>query len=98
MEQQQHYLPPNNISEQLFRKDLEHCIPPLHDKNFKPAPCCTDDKMLREWFIKNPIERWDDKRNSMFGQGFDLCLEDAFFKQCMMSQKFNYMSGNNKLK
>jgi len=90
-------LPPANISENLFRQDLEQCIPPMNDKNFKPAPCCDEDRILRNWFVKNPTNRWGDKRNSLNGQGFDLCNNNAFFKQCMMSQHFKYLSGNNKL-
>lgn len=90
------YLPANNISQQLFQSTLANCITPL-GSNQPPSPCCAGDTKLEKWFLRNPTNLWNAASNYNGTQGFDKCNNDAFIKQCLLSQRYTYISGNNSL-
>jgi len=85
-------LPANNISQQLFYKQLPNCM------GNQPDPCCTNDLELQHFYRKVPVNLWNTGSNFQGGPPFSDCTEDAFFQQCMLSQYYNYLSGNNRLK
>ena len=87
------YLPANNISQQLFQNTLANCTVPLGSSQ-KPAPCCASDTKLEKWFLRNPTNLWNSATNYNGGQGFSKCSNDAFIRQCMLSQHYKYLSHN----
>jgi hypothetical protein len=90
-------LPANNISQQLFYKQLPDCDNRFGQPDFKPAPCCGRDLSLGLWYKKAPTNLWNTASNYQGGPGFSSCTDDAFTKQCFLSQYFNYLSKNNEL-
>lgn len=82
-------LPANNVSQQLFYSNLPDC-------NVNPEPCCTNDLALQSWYNKTPKSLWNTATNYEGGPGFNSCTDTAFFRQCLMSQRYNYISNNNK--
>jgi len=81
-------LPANNIAQQLFQKNLTSC-------SQNPQPCCNRDILLGLWYKKAPKNLWNTATNYQGGPPFDLCTDNAFEKQCFLSQYFNYLSKNN---
>lgn len=84
-------LPSNNISQRLFYK----LMPPCKENSTKP--CCIRDQELQTFYKKAPKNLWNTTTNYEGGPPFDNCTDDAFFKQCMISQYYNYLSKNNTL-
>lgn len=86
-------LPANNISQKLFYTLLPNC-----QKSAGPvSPCCTRDLRLQSFYEKSPRNLWNSATNYQNGPGFSRCTDDAFFKQCMLSQYYTYLSKNNVL-
>ena len=79
-----HYLPSNNLSQQLYQTQTKDCPNLLWDA----TPCCYKSHKLGEWFTSAPVNT----------STITPCIEDAFVKQCLLSQHYTYLSGNNKLK
>ena len=90
-------LPPNNVSQQLYNAVLPNCIPPAGSKNFTAPKCCNQGRKLQQWFEGTPRNLWNTASNWEGGQAFGACTEEAFVKQCLMSQHFSYLSKNNSL-
>jgi hypothetical protein len=84
-------LPANNISQQLFQHLLPNCI------SQTPAPCCSNDLRLQTFYKAAPQNLWNTATNYQGGPGFNNCTDDAFAKQCFLSQYYNYLSTNNQL-
>ena len=91
-------LPSNNISQKLFQSQLPNCEKPLTaDASWQPSPCCLGQHKLGAWYDSAPINQWNSAGNHEGGPPFNKCADDAFVKQCLLSQHFNYLSGNNML-
>lgn len=88
-------LPANNISQQLFYKVLPDCNNTFGQADFQPAPCCTRDLILNNWYKKAPKNLWNTASNYQGGPGFNACTDNALAKQCFLSQYYNYLSKNN---
>lgn len=84
-------LPANNISQQLFYNTLPQC------NRENPNSCCNNDAMVQRFYNKTPENLWNVATNYQGGPGFNRCTDDALFKQCLMSQYYNYLSKNNTL-
>jgi hypothetical protein len=84
-------LPANNISQQLFFKQLPNC------ESNNPAPCCSRELSLENWYKSAPQNIWNTVSNYQGGPPFSACTDDAFVKQCFLSQYYNYLSKNNTL-
>lgn len=84
-------LPSNNISQQLYDKDLPNC------SGNRPAGCCKNDLELGLWYKKAPVNLWNTASNYQGGPPFSSCTDDAFTRQCFLSQYYNYLSKNNVL-
>lgn len=87
-------LPANNISQQLFYKQLPNC---QKTANQTPAACCANDLRLESFYNKTPVNLWNTATNYQGGPGFNRCTDDALFKQCLLSQYYTYLSKNNSL-
>lgn len=90
-------LPSNNISQKLFYQIMPQCQKRGQDQNFVPAPCCALDTSLMSFYKKTPTNLWNTATNYQGGPGFNRCTDEALFKQCMLSQYYNYLSKNNTL-
>lgn len=91
-------LPANNISQKLFQSQLPNCEKPLGaPSSWEPSPCCLKAHKLGEWYDSAPINQWNVAGNNEGGPPFNKCTEDAFMKQCFLSQHYTYLSGNNTL-
>lgn len=90
-------LPANNIAQQLFYKVLPDCNNHFGQPNYQPTPCCARDLQLGLWYKKSPTNLWNTATNYQGGPPFNSCIDDAFVKQCFLSQYFNYLSKNNTL-
>lgn len=90
-------LPANNISQQLYYKELPQCNKGFGESNFQPQPCCKRNLELGQWYKKTPQNIWDTASNYEGGPGFDSCTDIAFARQCFLSQYYNYLSKNNVL-
>lgn len=90
-------LPANNISQQLYYKNLPDCDNRFGQDNFRPAPCCTRDLILNNFYKRAPKNIWNTASNYQGGPGYSACTDDAFVKQCFLSQYYNYLSKNNTL-
>ena len=88
-----HYFPSSNISEVLYRENLQQCINPLGSKVETLPKCCDNQLKLNKFFKQAPKNLW----NTAPGQDNDKCINDAFIKQALMSSHYNYLSGNNSL-
>lgn len=90
-------LPANNISQQLFYKQLPNCQKPYGENgsSFTPAPCCMRDIQLNDYYRKAPVNLWNSATNYQGGPGFSRCTDDALLKQCFLSQYYTYLSKNN---
>lgn len=84
-------LPAYNLSQKLFYSQLPQC-----DKK-EPDSCCSDTFRLNRWYESSPQNLWNQVRSSTGGPPSDNCIQKAFYQQCLMSQHYNYLSGNNKL-
>lgn len=90
-------LPANNIGQQLFFRDLPNCTNRFGQPNFKPANCCTRDQQLQSWYNKTPQNLWNSASNYEGEPPFSACTDDAYARQCFLSQYYNYLSKNNQL-
>lgn len=90
-------LPANNISQKLFQLTMPNCNKPYEDNNFVPAPCCTNDLRLQQYYKKTPRNLWNTATNYQGGPAFSRCTDNALFRQAMLSQYYTYLSGNNSL-
>ena len=91
-------LPSNNISQKLFESQLPNCEKPLNaPSDWAPSPCCLKAHKLKGWYTSAPVNAWNEAGNHEGGPPFNSCTEDAFIKQCLLSQHFTYLSGNNTL-
>lgn len=90
-------LPDNNISQKLFYQMIPQCQKQYGQKDFTPAPCCTRSEVLGTFYKKTPQNLWNTATNYQGGPGFNRCTDDALFRQCMLSQYYNYLSKNNTL-
>ena len=91
-------LPADNVSQKLFQSQLPNCDKPYGaPSTWEPSPCCFKANKLGEWYDSAPVNMWNAAGNGEGGPPFNNCTEDAFVKQCFMSQHYNYLSGNNKL-
>ncbi len=90
-------LPANNISQKLYYENLPNCEQRYDDKGNQvpPAPCCQRDLNLQSYYKKSPKNIWNAATNYQRGPGFSSCTDNAFLKQCMMSQYYTYLSKNN---
>jgi len=86
-------LPASNISQQLFNAQLPQCMKP----NVQQPECCANEDILNSFYKKTPVNLWNTASNFQGGPPFNQCTDDALFQQCMLSQYYNYLSGNNKL-
>lgn len=85
----QHKLPANNISQQLFFKQLPQC----HYRAEMSEPwCCRAQIKTSNYYNKTPYNLWKDV-NLPTNQ----CTDQAFQKQAFLSQHYNYLSKNNTL-
>lgn len=84
-------LPANNISQQLYFKQLPQCN--YNDPAHSPS-CCTTGSKVQSYYQKTPQNLWKDVRGVV---GTNQCTDDAFAKQCFLSQYYNYLSENNTL-
>lgn len=82
-------LPANNISQKLYFSQLPNCTGSI------PAPCCERDTKLEKWYKVAPENLWNTATNYQGGPPFSTCTDDAFLKQCFLSQYYNYLSKNN---
>jgi len=91
-------LPANNISQKLFDSQLAQCNKPYGSPpSWQPSPCCSKSLKLGEWYQSAPVNLWNTVGNDEGGPGFDSCNQQAYIKQAMLSQHYNYLSGNNTL-
>ena len=90
-------LPANNVSQQLFNRDLPNCDNRYNQPNFKAPACCGRDQSVQKWYREAPSNLWNTASNYQGGPGFSACTDTAFARQCFLSQYYNYMSKNNVL-
>jgi hypothetical protein len=89
-------LPASNISQKLFESQLPNCERSLGaPADWQPSPCCLKSIKLGSWYDSAPVNLWNTAGNHEGGPPSNNCTEDAFLKQCFLSQHFNYLSGNN---
>lgn len=86
-------LPANNVSQQLFNLQLQRCSPKLNEKNFRPAPCCGGSLNLNKLYKDEPV----DFSTTSSSPNLNTCIQEALFRQSVLSQYYNYLSQNNKL-
>lgn len=90
-------LPANNVSQQLFFRDLPNCNNRFNQPDFKPSECCSRDKKVQQWYMEAPSNLWNAASNYQGGPGANACTDIAFARQCFLSQYYNYLSKNNVL-
>lgn len=86
-------LPYTNVAEQLFYSTLPQC-----GQTGENPKCCTGQNNLIAWYNNAPKNQWNQATNWQGGPGVNECTEQAFLNQCLLSQHFNYISGNNRFK
>lgn len=87
--------PNANVSEKLFHTLLPNCTTP--DPSGKYPSCCKNSMNLEQWYKHTPNNLWNAVSNYEGGQAMDNCTDDAFTKQCFLSQYYTYLSKNNSL-
>ena len=90
-------LPANNISQQLFQSQLQNCVKPYGENNWEPSPCCLKSHKLGQWYDSAPVNLWNVAKIGEEDPSLNSCTEEAFIKQCFLSQHYNYLSKNNTL-
>ena len=84
-------LPSINLSQKLYDLQLPKC------SGDKPESCCLRDLELEKWYKATPTILWDTATNYQGGPGISACTEQAFARQCMLSQYYTYLSKNNSM-